>query len=170
MVRRIAKEQQTLRDLTARSLRPEHIAQAFPLIQAALPGVPLEAWVAFARALVQDRDRPETGIISIVSEQGYIAGLSSYRVDHSLMHGQSLTADHFVAIDMFDRQAVVNALADAVEALARACDCGAVHTTLLDKGGAHGAGTTVSTLAGRGHEVEAVRLCKILSRTDRARE
>ena len=159
-----------MRELTAQPLRPERIAQAFPLIQAALPGVPLEAWVAFARALIEERDRPETGIISIVSEQGYIAGLSSYRVDHSLMHGQSLTADHFVAIDMFDRHAVVHALAEAVEALARARHCGAVHTTLIDKSGAPGASQTVSTLTGRGHEVEAVRLCKILPHSDHAQK
>lgn len=156
-----------MRDLKAQPLRPEHIALAYPLIQAALPEVPLEAWVAFAHALVQDRDQSETGIISIVSEQGYIAGLSSYRVDHSLVHGQSLTADHFIAIDMFNRRAVVHALAEAIETLARARHCGAIHTTLLEKGGvekggAPGAGSTISALTGRGHEVEAVRLCKIL--------
>lgn len=132
------------------------------MIQAALPEVPLEAWVAFARALVQDRDRPETGIISIVSEQGYIAGLSSYRVDHSLVHGLSLTADHFVAIDMFDRRAVVYALADAVEMLARERRCTAIHTTLIDKTSARGADDTVAALTRRGHRVEAVGLCKLL--------
>jgi len=151
-----------VRELKAQPLRPECIAQAYPLIQAALPEVPLEAWMAFAQALVLHRDRPETGIISIVSEQGYIAGLSSYRVDHSLRHGHSLMADHFVAIDMFDRRAVVHALAEAVEALAREHRCGAVHTALLEK---NSADDTATALARRGHRVESVRLCKILPDT-----
>ncbi len=155
-------EQTVLRDLKAQQLRPECIAQAYPLIQAALPKVPLEVWVAFARTLVEQRDRPKTGIISIVSEQGYIAGLSSYRVHQSLTHGQSLTADHFIALDMFDRQAVVYALAEAVEALAREHQCGAIHMNLLEKDGARVMDETASTLLSRGHRVEAVRLCKIL--------
>ena len=136
------------------------------MIQAALPEVPLEAWLAFARALVEQQDRLETGIISIVSEQGYIAGLSSYRVHRSLTHGQSLTADHFVAMDMFDRGAVVHALAEAVEALARERQCGAVHTTLLEK---NSADDTAAALARCGHRVESVRLCKILPHTVAAR-
>jgi hypothetical protein len=173
MVPGSAREYRTLRELTVQRLRPEHITQAFPLIQAALPGVPLEAWVDFARALIEEEtDRPETGILCIVSEQGYIAGLSSYRVEHSLMHGQTLTADHFVALDMFGRRAVVHALAEAVEALARTRNCGAIHTTLIEKGaliekdGIRGVGHTISALTDRGHEVEAVRLCKILPHGD----
>lgn len=155
-----------MRELKAKQLRPESIAQAYPLIQAALPEVPLEAWLAFASALVEQRDPPETGIISIVSEQGYIAGLSSYQVHRSLTHGHSLTADHFVAMDLFDRRAVVNALAEAIEALARERRCGAVHTNLLEK---NSTDDTAAALARRGHRVEAVRLCKILPHTVVAR-
>jgi len=151
-----------LRELKVQPLKPECIAQAYPLIQTVLPNVPLEAWIAFARALLQPGGPLETGILSIVSEQGYIAGLSSYRVDPSLTHGHSLSADHFVALDMFDRHAVVEALAGALEALALKRRCGAVHTTLRDKNGEGGTDHTKSTLVQRGHRLEAVRLCKAL--------
>ena len=162
---RAAGERDTLRELKAQPLTPECIAQAYPLVQATFPKVSLDDWMSFARALVLHRDRPETGIISIVSEQGYIAGLSSYRVDHSLIHGQSLTAEHFIAIDMFDRRAVVHALAEAVEALAHEHRCRAVHMNLLEKNSASDKDGMASTLTQRGHRVEAVRLCKVLPTT-----
>jgi hypothetical protein len=148
--------------LKVQTLGPEHIAQAYPLIQAALPEVSLDAWVDFARALMHPRDRPDSGLLGVVSEQGYLTGLSSYRVARDLLHGRTLAADHFVAIDLFDRRAVVHALADAIEALAREQQCRAVHTTLQEKGGLSGPASTMSTLAGRGHQVEAVCLCKVL--------
>ena len=164
-VRGAAGERDILRELKAQPLTPECIAQAYPLVQASFPKVSLDAWVAFARALVLHRGRPETGIISIVSEQGYIAGLSSYRIGHSLIHGQSLTADHLIAMDMFGRQAVVHALAEAVEALAHQHRCGAVHMNLLEKNGTPDKEGMASTLTQRGHRVEAVRLCKVLPPT-----
>jgi len=154
-----------LRDLKVQTLGPEHIAQAYPLIQAALPEVSLDAWAGFARALIHQHERPDSGLLGVVSEQGYLTGLSSYRVARDLLHGRTLTADHFVAIDLFDRRAVVHVLADAIEALARERQCGAVHTTLQEKGGMSGPASTMSTLAGRGHQVESVCLCKILPMT-----
>lgn len=121
--------------------------------------------MAFAQALLEPPGRPETGIVSIVSEQGYIAGLSSYRIDHSLTHGHSLTSDHFVAIDMFDRQAVVHALAEAIESLALEHRCGAIHTNLPEKNSARGGDDTTAALVQCGHHLESVRLCKILPLT-----
>jgi hypothetical protein len=151
-----------LRDLKVQTLGPEHIAQAYPLVQAVLPEVPLDAWTVFARALMRHRGRPSSGLLGVVSEQGYLTGLSSYRVASDLLHGRTLTADHFVAIDLFDRRAVVHALADAIEAMAREQQCRAVHTTLPEVSGLSGPASTMSTLAGRGHQVESVCLCKIL--------
>ncbi len=152
-----------LRDLKVQALGPKHIAQAYPLIQAILPEVPLEAWLAFARAMIRQRSQAQSGLLGVVSEQGYITGLSTYRVAHDLVHGRSLVADHFVAMDLFDRKAVVNTLAEAIEALARERLCGAVHTTLQDRRTLSGRESTVATLADRGHRVESVGLCKIVT-------
>jgi hypothetical protein len=159
-----------LRDLKVQMLGPEHIAQAYPLVQAALPEVPLDAWTDFARALMRHRGRPNSGLLGVVSEQGYLTGLSSYRIARDLLHGRTLAADHFVAIDLFDRRAVVHALADAIEALAREEQCHAVHTTLQERGSLSGPAGTMSTLAGRGHQVESVCLCKILPLADQEQE
>ncbi|HEY5598937.1 MAG TPA: hypothetical protein VIK47_09050 [Kiloniellales bacterium] len=152
-----------MRDLKVQALGPNHIAQAYPLIQATLPEVPLEAWLAFARAIVGQRSQPHSGLLGVVSEQGYITGLSSYRVAYDLVHGRSLVADHFVAMDLFDRKSVVHTLANAIEALARERQCGAVHTSLQDSRNQSGRQSTAATLADRGHHVESVCLCKILT-------
>ena len=153
-----------MRELRTEPLSGDRIGQAYPLIQASLPQVPLGAWTAFARAMmmIAQAEQADTGIITVLSEQDYIAGLCSYRIEPDLVHGRSLTAEPFLAIDMFHRMAVVHALADAIEAIARERRCDAIHTTLPDKRGGRGHRGLAFDLTDRGHQVESVRLCKIL--------
>jgi len=150
-----------VRELRTRPLGPDHIGQAYPLVQASLPQVPLAAWTAFAQAMILQEQQLDAGIVTVLTEQGYIAGLCSYRIEPDLVHGRSLTAEPFLAIDMFDRMAVVHALADAIEAIARNRRCEAIHTTLPEKHRRADGGLAFD-LSDRGHQVEALRLCKIL--------
>ncbi len=159
-----------MRYLEIRPLTAEGIAQAFPLIQASLPQVTLEAWHEFAAALVAQGASATTGIILVVGERDTIAGLCSYRVERDLVHGLLLNADHFLAFDLFDRRAVAHALAAGVEEVAREHHCAAVHTNLLCPrgaalagGGVVAGGGLVKVLCTRGHRIEALGMCKPLS-------
>ena len=158
--------------LKIRPLSAERVTQAFPLIQTALPEVTLAAWRAFAAALISGADTRgdalgnarEGGILAVTDGRNYIAGLCSYRVVPDLVHGRLLDAGHFLAFDMLDRRPVAEALAAALEALARERGCSAVHTHLP-----HGNATPPDSgdglsglLAARGHRIESLGLCKRL--------
>ncbi len=162
--------------LKVRPLSAACINQAFPLIQTALPGVTLAAWRDFAAALISGTDAQgdapgdargdarEGGILAVADERNYIAGLCSYRVVPDLFHGRLLDAGHFLAFDLLDRRPVAEALAEALEVLARERGCAAVHTHLPYRTAAPtepGDGLS-GLLAARGHRVESLGLCKRL--------
>ena len=108
-----------MRNLETRPLTPERVAQAFPLIQTALPAVTFEEWSDFATPLASPAGQATSGVVTVISEQGFIVGLCCYRVERNLHHGAVLMADPFVALDLLDLKAVARALADAIESLAR---------------------------------------------------
>ena len=151
--------------LTTRPLSAARVIQAFPLIQTALPGVTLAAWRDFAAALGDARGGArEGGILAVTDGSDYIAGLCSYRLIPDLVHGRLLDVGHFLAFDLLDRRPVAEALADAIESLARERGCTAVHTHLPPGNGAPpdpGSGLS-GLLAARGYRVESLDLCKRL--------
>ena len=154
--------------LKVRPLSAAHITQAFPLVQTALPGVTLAAWNAFAAAQISGRSAPENtqegGILAVTDGHDYIAGLCSYRLVPDLIHGRLLDAGHFLAFDLLDRRPAAEALAAALEALAREHGCSAVHTHLPQRSDAPpDPGSSLSgLLAARGYRVESLDLCKRL--------
>jgi hypothetical protein len=159
--------------LTTRPLSAARVIQAFPLIQTALPEVTLAAWRDFAATLMSTRnaqgnaqgDVQEGGILAVTNEHDYIAGLCSYRVVPDLVHGRLLDASSFLAFGLLDRRPVAEALAVAVEALARERGCTAVHTHLPHRNDAPpGPATGLSELfAARGYRIESWDLCKRLA-------
>jgi hypothetical protein len=147
-----------------RPLSAESVTQAYALIQTALPEVTLAAWRDFAAALMSGTDAREGGILAVADRRNYIAGLCSYRVVPDLVHGRLLDAGHFLAFDLLDRRPVAEALAEALEVLARERGCAAVHTHLPYRTAAPtepGDGLS-GLLAARGHRVESLGLCKRL--------
>ncbi|MFQ6017175.1 MAG: hypothetical protein ACE5KF_03180 [Kiloniellaceae bacterium] len=153
------------RQLRIRPLTPDRIAQAYPLVQAALPEVSLGDWRDFAAPLVSPKAQPDAGIITVISERDYIAGLCSYHIAHDLRHGPALIADHFLALDLFDQRAVVHALAEAIESLAKDRLCTAIHTNLPETGAKISDGWLIRLLGNRGHRIESLRMCKVLRHT-----
>ena len=154
-----------VRQLRTRPLTGERIAQAFPLVQTSLPQVTLDAWRDFAEALVSHRNGAAAGIIAVLGERDYIAGLCSYRIGHDLVHGRLLSAEHFLAFDLLDRRAVAHALAEGIEGLARAHHCTAIHTHLPRMGDAdpERGGGLQDVLSTRGHRIESIGMCKLLA-------
>ncbi len=152
-----------MRNLETRPLTPERVAQAFPLIQTALPAVTLEEWRDFALPLVSPAGQATSGVVTVLSEQDFIVGLCCYRVEKNLHHGAVLMADPFLALDLLDLKAVASALADAIESLAREWHCTAIHTSLPATGVKGAENWLVRNLRGRGHQVESLRMCKLLA-------
>ncbi len=151
-----------MRSLETQPLTPGRVAQAFPLIQIAFPEVSLEDWRAFATPPASAQSQTNGGIITVVSEQGYIVGICCYRVAQDLQHGNVLMAEHFLILDLFDQQAVVHALADAAESLARERRCTAIHTSLPETEVKGADAWLVRILRDRGHRFESLRMCKLL--------
>ncbi len=155
--------------LKVRPLNAAYITQAFPLVQTALPGVTLAAWSAFAAAQISGRNAPENtqegGILAVTDGHDYIAGLCSYRLVPDLVHGRLLDAGHFLAFDLLDRRPAAEALAAALEALAREHGCSAVHTHLPQRNDAppDPDSSLSAMLAARGYRVESLDLCKRLA-------
>jgi hypothetical protein len=154
----------TVRELTTHPLTIDQIDQVFPLVQASLPRLQLEDWRAFGRDKIRASATGSEGIQSVVAEQNYIAGLCIYRIEAILSHGPALIADHFMALDLFDRPAVAHALAGFLEELGRRRGCTALHTNIAE--GAErsqgASGSLASILRERGHIVESLLLCKTL--------
>ncbi len=161
--RRVSRHDgRAVRILETRPLTPERVAQAYPLIQMAFPAVSLEDWRDFAAQLASARGQADGGIVTVVGEQGYIVGLCCHRVARDLRHGAVFMADPFVALDLYDPQAVVRVLVDSVETLAREHRCAAIHTSLPETGVKGADAWQIRTLRGRGHRVESLRMCKLL--------
>ena len=159
-----------MQQLDTRPLSVDQIPLAYPLVQAALPQVTLDAWRGFAAKQLSGQDPPVTGILTVASPLGCLTGLCSYRVDESLLHGRTLTIDNFVAVDLLDRGAIAETLAMGVEGLAQVNHCTAIHINLIrpaapdDPAGldSRSGRRLIDLLSGRGHRVHSIGLCKPL--------
>jgi hypothetical protein len=113
----------------AQALRPEQAAQAYPLLQSAFPALTLSRWTEFVRSQTRTNPKPAErakGIMAIQSDRGYIHGLFSYSVAPDLQHGRVLLVDNFVAVDLVESDAAVQALRQAMEEVAARLDCQAI--------------------------------------------
>jgi len=151
----------------AKPLTARQIDQAFPLVQVLAPGLGVDRWRAFARAVIpDDGPRPApTGIISIQNGNGYIHGLFSYARTQDLCHGTVLAVENVIVLDLFDMAGAALTLVGAVDRLAAVLACTAIHTS-LDSGEGTPCGRGRSLLDAfreSGHAIECRRLCKVLT-------
>jgi len=117
----------------ARPLAPEQVDLAFPLLQIAGGAASVDHWRAFALAVVRQGSGPRPGIMTVQSAKGYVHAVFRHRVERR-SEGCVLCVDDVVAADIFDR-GLTEALADALERLAREGGCGAVDVALPAAGG-----------------------------------
>lgn len=150
----------------AKPLTARQIDQAFPLIQVLAPGLDVDRWRAFAHAMIPDGAPipAPTGIISIQNGHGYIHGLFSYACTQDLCHGTVLAVENVIVLDLFDMAGAAVTLVGAVDRLAAALGCSAIHTSLDSSEGAPcGRGHSLfDAFQESGHAVECRRLCKVL--------
>lgn len=141
---------------TVRSLPPDQLLAVYPLIREAEPALDAADWVRFARQLTAVRRSGQAGIVAAWRQgRSYPCGLFCYRVDNDLVRGRVLVAEHFVAIDLLDSQAVLTALVDELESLAARLECKAVRSLV------HGANAELrSGLSAAGHKPDGSLLLK----------
>ena len=102
------------------------VLAAFPLVSVLDPGVTKEQWSDYATALLDTQNAGESaGIITVQSDQGYIHGLSVYKVKQDLHRGRLLEIENFAVADMLGGKNAATTLLSALEdiALERGCYC-----------------------------------------------
>lgn len=142
------------------ALPRECIAQAYPLVQNALPGLRLGDWTDYACDLIAgNRGGAPSGILAAEQRPGWLAGLCAYRGQRDLAHGRILSIEHFIVLSLFDERRIAAALGAAIEATARRHGCAAVHTQLPDAAD----DVALNALRGLGHRAESRLFCKAIA-------
>jgi hypothetical protein len=122
-------------DFIIEVLSRDQIRAVYPLVREAFPTLDLSGWLRFARQLTGPRRSGQCGIIAARREgRAFPCGLFCYRVETDLKLGRVLVADHFVAVDLLDPAAVLVALVEELDDLAKRSGCQAVRS--LVHGGA----------------------------------
>lgn len=152
---------------TAKELSTDQVAQAFPLIQSAVPELTLEKWNVFVdlvAGLARGAERRHAGIMTIQNSRGYIHGLFSYMVEASLHHGRVLSIDNFVAFDFVEREQAIETMFGAMDDIAYGLGCQAIHVRLPEglTNAARGRKGLLRIFEEADHRVETVGLCKDL--------
>jgi hypothetical protein len=141
-------------DFEIEELTRDQIRSVYPLIREAVPTLDLPTWLRFARQLTGPRRGGQGGIIA-ARRAGRIfpSGLFCYRVEDDLKLGKVLTADHFVAVDLLAPGAVLAALVEELDGLAKRLGCKAVRSLV------HGGAPSVEDgLYAAGHRPEGASL------------
>jgi hypothetical protein len=132
------------------------IRPLFPLMQAIEPGLPLAAWLGYARRIMKPKAGPKGGIaVARRRGQSMPCGAVCYRLDWDLRFGSLLTAEHFIALDLLYPKAVLTALFDALDRRAAELNCSAIRSIVHD-----GHSEVLDTLQVAGHRRDGLTLTK----------
>lgn len=118
-------------DFIIEVLSREQIRSVYPVVREAVPTLVLSTWLRFARQLTGARRNEQCGIVAARREgRTFPCGLFCYRVADDLKLGKVLIADHFVAVDLLEPAAVLGALVEELDGLAKRLGCQAVRSLL----------------------------------------
>lgn len=145
-------------DFVVERLTVDRISLAYPLIREVAPSLDLQRWTRFARRAADPRRAPQGGILVVRRPpRPYPCGLVCYRRDADLEHNAVLTAEYFVAMDVLDPAAALEALVAELESEARRLGCHAVRSIL------QGASPRVAAeLLAANHQPDGRMLVKVL--------
>lgn len=116
-------------DFIIEALSRDQIRAVYPLVREAFPPLDLSTWLRFARQLTAPRRAGQCGIIAARREgRTFPCGLFCYHVEDDLKLGKVLIADHFVAVDLLDPAAVLAAVVEELDGLAKRLGCRAVRS------------------------------------------
>lgn len=145
-------------DLVIQDLAPAHVRAVYPLVLAALPTLSLSAWLRHARRLMAGEGTRSGIVVAIRPARGLPCGLFCWRRERELAVGEVLRAEHFVALDLLDHDAVLGALVAGLDGLARRLGCTAIRSVV------HGqAEAATRPFLAAGHAPQAAVLWKRVS-------
>jgi hypothetical protein len=156
-----------VREFKIESLTAERVALAYPLIRTVNPDLGLDAWCDYAEDLIDAGSKEDgaiSGVLVATNEGGVIVGLVAYRAQPDLKHGMVLAAEHLLALDLLDRNLIIEKLAASLESLAEDLGIPAIHMALADSVPECDRNGIIGLLQAAGHHVESVSLCKPLAR------
>ncbi len=105
-------------------LPPVQFCQAYPLIQVSGADLTLDQWSAYAKNL-HDRPDNEGGILSVLSEDGYIHALAMYELCARCAEARVMEVEHFCYLDLLN-SSVGPLLIRALEERGRRFNCSEV--------------------------------------------
>lgn len=152
-----------VRALHIRLLTLAEVDRAFPLVREIYPEARLDAWQDFAGRRIAGRPGGPCGILSVRNEQDCIVGLGCYLHSDDLFHGEVLHGEIFCALDIIGQDRIARTLEDGFTHIARRHGCKAVHISLPPDAGLRDDGWISSLLYERGHHLENLQMCKLLS-------
>ena len=100
------------------ALRPDQIAQAYPLIQAVVPTLDMQAWHRMA-----SNARRHEEILVVINSREYIQGLSIFRHGDHPVVGSLLDVIFLVVTSSADERGVTGMLYSAIRSRARELKC-----------------------------------------------
>jgi hypothetical protein len=118
-------------DFIIEELSRDQIRSVYPLVREAFPPLDLSTWLRFARQLTGPHRGAQCGIVAARREgMAFPCGLFCYHVQDDLKLGKVLIADNFVAVDLLDPAAVLAAVVEELDGLAKRLGCHAVRSLL----------------------------------------
>ncbi|MDR3464292.1 MAG: hypothetical protein P4L76_18465 [Beijerinckiaceae bacterium] len=145
-----------MQSLTVQPLIVSQSRAAYPLIREVVPTVDFKTWSRFVRRTANPRFANRSGImVALIESRPYPSGLVAYKRDEDLRYGNVLTADHFIAFDLLDRQPIASALIAAMESMGRDLGCDTIRWNLH-----HKAAGVASHLLSVGHQLGGTVLYK----------
>ena len=151
------------RQFIVKSLRPGSVDKAFAVARSADFGLTLDQWRDYALGLIKN-DTTTSGVLTMESRAGTIQGLCGYRTESSLGRVTICSVEYLVVLDLIDEATVTAALLTVLENMARRQGTAALRIDLP-----HGARTTgrlLQRLCKTGHQIERIRLLKVLHTGD----
>lgn len=147
------------RHFIVKPLAADRVDAAFPIVQAAVPGLTLDGWRQFAASAAARGDAAVAPSILVVeNERGYVQGFCTFRLQRDIRRGTVFAVDDLVTLDLIGGAAAA-ALVDALEARARRLGCGAVRLHLSEAAQARLSRPVLRELLRRsGRPADAVRL------------
>jgi len=142
-------------------LQMSQLRVAYPLVREAAPTLDLAGWVRYARRAADPRRSARRGVmIARRASQPHPTGMFCYEKTMDLRYGAALQADHLIVLDLFDPDAVMAALVEALTDLALRLDCSVIRSAVTG-----GAGDFRASLSAAGHHFESATYRKELAAT-----
>ncbi len=142
-------------------LPPAQFHQAYPLLQVSGADFTLDQWLEYAKGLHERRDQG-AGILSAVSEDGYIHALATYELWARCAEARVIEVEYFCYLDLLNRS-VGPLLIRALEERGHIHDCSEVRvrtSQFLDTSGPASSPTVTAMFQRFGYATESDHLRK----------